>query len=146
MAEDCEPPALSPEEENRIVAFHEGAHAVMYWNLGIGVQRVWVDRQRHCGHVQGLRVGKGRSSRVSSAVACLAGLAAQYYLHPETRTREVVRSYTDFRYALVDFLPPGELTDGEQLGVALALTSEVAVLLKEPEIRKQIHALVPPLI
>src|SRR2546425_12760127 len=100
MAEECEPPALSPEEENRKVAFHEAAHAVMYWNLGIGVQRVWVDRFRNCGHAQGLRTGKGRSSRVSLAVASVAGLAVQSYLHPEMRNRDVVRASTDFRLAL----------------------------------------------
>jgi hypothetical protein len=48
--------------------------------------------------------------------------------------------------ALADFLPPCELTDGEQLGVALALLREVTALLKTPEIKRQIKTLVPPLL
>ena len=117
----------------------------MFWNLGIGVRQVWVDRSRLCGHASALRYSRDRRGRVGYAIACVAGLAAQSYLEPKLLWEDVLRSFGDFGISLADFLPPGELTDGEQLGVAIAVTKRVAILLNRPELKRQINALVPAL-
>ncbi len=146
MNEACAAPEPDLEKRLRKLAFHEAAHAVMFWNAGFGVERVWVDRIRDCGHALPARQGKDRAGRVGYAVACIAGLAVQCYLEPTLLSGDVVRSYPDFRIALVEFLPVGALSDGEQLGVALALTRKVGAFLRGPEVKRQVYALVPSLL
>jgi hypothetical protein len=143
------PPRTAAEEtkwQNKKLAYHEAAHAVLFWNLGFGVEQVWIDRIRHCGHARAAQERPDRTSRIGYAVASVAGLAAQIYLEPEPTWQDTVRSFQDFRLALIDFLPPVPHTDGEQLGVALVLTKQTRVLLAVPELKKQIQSLVPPLL
>jgi hypothetical protein len=132
--------------EVRKVAYHEAAHAVLLWNLGLGVQWILVDRVRCCGKVQPLNHPKDRVSRIGKAVGSVAGLAAHSFLEPSMEWEDVWRCQEDLQRALAFFLPPCELTDGEQLGVALALTRRVVALLDTSEVRKQIENLVRPLL
>lgn len=130
----------------RKIAYHEAGHAVLYWNLGFGVRQVRLDAVNDCGHAQPQRNPKDRFSRIARAVACVGGLAAHSFLGPRLEWEDLCRSRTDVWRALALFLPPGELTEGEQLEVAIRLTGRVAGLLGAPELHSQIKSLVPPLL
>ena len=140
---EVSPPA---ECEVRKVAIHEAAHAVLHWNFGFGVQYVFVDRVRCCGHVQPSHHARGRLPRISRAIGRVAGLAAHSFVEEKLTWEDVWRAHVDLENALADFLPLGDHTDGERLGVAVALVRRVALLLHTPEIKKQIDVLVTPLL
>jgi hypothetical protein len=146
-ASDDGMPARQPTPfQLRKLAYHESAHAVMQWNLGFGVERIWIDRIRDCGHSQPARSLTGRDGRIANAIVCVAGLAAQDILSPGLDTADIVRSFRDFQMALCDFMTTERLTEGEQLGLAIALTTRAVPLVRSNAVRTQIACLAPPLV
>jgi hypothetical protein len=139
-------PTFNPDLERRKVAYHEAAHAVLGWNLGFGVIHIVVDRKRFCGKVQPRRGPKNRFERVADAVTMVAGLAAHSYVEPTMTWKDICCSLVDLSRAAPLYAVNSALTDGEQLGLGLALTRKVVVLIEAPEVRKQIESLTKPLL
>jgi hypothetical protein len=130
----------------RKTAYHEAAHAILDWNLGFGVRWIVVDRTTYGGKVMPQRSCRTRFERVGAAVGSVAGLAAQSLLQPRMESEDLARSRTDLRRCAGYLASHLNLTDGEQLALAITLTRQAVPLLHTPEVRKQLEKLVRPLI
>lgn len=127
-----------------MVRYHGAGHAVLMWNRGLEVDRVFVDRIHLSGHVlPTLERPKNHSvsRRIARILYYLAGGVAHRCFQEGADKAKLHFSVPDLKYVLNEIGTLGDLPQGAEVYLLRALLARTIQIVDIPEVQVQIRAL-----
>ena len=137
-------PEVEKQLRSKLLCYHEAGHAVLMWNLGFEVDRVFVDRARLSGHVLPT-LERPESHSVSTRIArilyYLAGGVAHRCFQEGPDKTTMHPSIADIKYVLDIISTLEDLPAGAEIYLLQIMLVRTIQIVDTAEVQAQIHRL-----